>query len=116
MGSTHIQEVTEGQGVRRQRKSRNRRERERDTGKSAEKGVSRMEFDRKEVECCSDTGNFGEKSVSRMGFEGNEAGEEPGARTKEEEERKPPASIEGKLIVAGERFFANAQNDSLVGR
>ena len=32
-----MQDVAEGQGVRRQRKSRNRRERERDTGKSAEK-------------------------------------------------------------------------------
>jgi hypothetical protein len=72
MGSTQIQEVTEGQGVRRQRKSRNRRVRERDTGKSAEKGVSRMGFDHKEVECCSDTGNFGEKSVSRMEFDGKE--------------------------------------------
>ena len=41
MGSTLVQDVAEGQGVRRQRKSRNRRERERDTGKSAEKGVSR---------------------------------------------------------------------------
>ena len=37
MGSTKIQEVAERQGVRRQRKSRDRRERERDTGKSAEK-------------------------------------------------------------------------------
>ena len=45
MGSTQIQEVAEGQGVRRQRKSRNRRERERDTGKSAEKSVSRMGFE-----------------------------------------------------------------------
>jgi hypothetical protein len=67
MGSTQVQEATEGQGVRRQRKSRNRRERERDTGKSAEKGVSWTGFDRKEVECCSDTGKTGEKGVSRMG-------------------------------------------------
>ena len=37
-----MQDVAEGQGVRRQRKSRNRRERERDTGKTEEKGVSRM--------------------------------------------------------------------------
>ena len=39
-------------------------------------------------------------------------------RTKEEEpnKEKPPASIEGKMRVAGERFFAYAQNDSLVGR
>ena len=69
LGSTWIQEDAEDQGVRRQEKSRDRRERERDTGKSAEKGVSRMGFDRKEVECCSDTGNFGEKSVSRTGWE-----------------------------------------------
>ena len=67
LGSTQIQEVTEGQGVRQQRKSRDRRERERDTGKSAEKGVSRTGFDRKEVERCSDTGKTGEKGVSRMG-------------------------------------------------
>ena len=69
MGSTRVQEVAEDQGVRRQRKSRNRRERERDTGKSAEKDVSRMGFDCKEVECCSDTGNFGEKGVSRRGYD-----------------------------------------------
>ena len=68
MGSTQIQEVTEGQGVRRQRKSRNRRERERDTGKSAEKGVSRTEFDSKEGKCGSDTGKSAEKGVSRMGW------------------------------------------------
>ena len=72
MGSTQIQDITEGQGVTRQRKSRDRRERERDTGKSAEKSVSRMGFDCKEVECCSDTGKTGEKGVSRMGFDGNE--------------------------------------------
>ena len=52
---------------------------------------------------------------------------EPSSRTKQEEPRKkspkeepnkekPPASIEGKMRVAGERFFAYAQNDSLVGR
>ena len=51
------------------RRSRGRRERERDTGKSAEKGVSRMGYDSKAVERCSDTGNFGEKSVSRTGWE-----------------------------------------------
>ena len=72
MGSTQVQDVAEGQGVRRQGESRNRRERERDTGKSAEKGVSRRGFDRKEVECCSDTGNFGEKGVSRMEFDSKE--------------------------------------------
>jgi hypothetical protein len=72
MGSTQIQEATEGQGVRRQRKSRNRRERERDTGKSAEKGVSRTGFDGQEGGCGSDTGNFGEKSVSRTGFDRKE--------------------------------------------
>ena len=72
MGSTHIQEATEGQGVRRQRESRDRRERERDTGKSAEKGVSRTGFDRKEVERCSDTGKTGEKGVSRMEFDSKE--------------------------------------------
>ena len=48
MGSTRVQDVAEGQGVRRQGKSRNRRERERDTGKSAEKGVSWMGFDGQE--------------------------------------------------------------------
>ena len=32
-------------------------------------------------------------------------------RTKKK--KKPPASIEGKMRVAGERFFAYAQNDSL---
>ena len=48
MGSTRVQDVAEGQGVRRQRESRNRRERERDTGKSAEKGVSRTGFDGQE--------------------------------------------------------------------
>ena len=39
---------------------------------------------------------------------------EPSSRTKKrnQEKEKPPASIEGKLIVAEERFFAYAQNDS----
>ena len=72
MGSTRIQEVTEGQGVRCQGKSRNRRERERDTGKSAEKGVSRMEFDDKEGKRGSDTGKAAEKGVSRRGNDGKE--------------------------------------------
>ena len=36
---------------------------------------------------------------------------EPKKRNQEKE--KPPASIEGKMRVAGERFFAYAQNDSL---
>ena len=72
MGSTRVQDVAEGQGVRRQEESRNRRERERDTGESAEKGVSRTGFDRKAVERCSDTGNFGEKSVARMGSDRKE--------------------------------------------
>ena len=39
---------------------------------------------------------------------------EPKKRNQEKE--KPPASIEGKMRVAGERFFAYAQNDRLVGR
>ena len=65
MGSTQIQEATEGQGVRRQRKSRNRRERERDTGKSAEKGVSRREMTGKERMRVSDTGKMAKKGVSR---------------------------------------------------
>ena len=68
MGSTQIQEATEGQGVRRQKEKpepKGARARYREIGG---KGVSRMGFDRKEVECCSDTGNFGEKSVSRMGW------------------------------------------------
>ena len=67
MGSTLVQDVAEGQGVRRQRKSRNRRERERDTGKSAEKGVSRRGYDGKEGKCGSYTGETGEKGVSRTG-------------------------------------------------
>ena len=37
--------------------------------------------------------------------------------TKKRNKEKPPASIEGKMILAGgERFFAYAQNDRLVGR
>ena len=48
-------------------KSRDRRERERDTGKLAEKSVSQMEFDSKEGKRGSDTGKTGEKGVPRMG-------------------------------------------------
>ena len=48
LGSTHIQEMTEEEGVTGQRGSE-------------EVGLA-----------CRDTGNFGEKSVSRIGFDGNE--------------------------------------------
>ena len=72
MGSTHIQEMTEEEGVTGQRGYEEVGLTCRDTGNFVKKGVSRTGFDRKEVECCSDTGKTGEKGVSRMRFDRKE--------------------------------------------
>ena len=71
-GARGFRKSLRDKGLGARRKSRNRRERERDTGNFGEKSVSRMGFDRKAVERCSDTGNFGEKSVSRTRYDGKE--------------------------------------------
>ena len=72
LGSTHIQEMTEEEGVTGQRGYEEVGLTCRDTGNFVKKGVSRTGFDRKEVECCSDTGKTGEKGVSRMRFDRKE--------------------------------------------
>ena len=59
------QEVTEGQGVGAIGRVGTRRDRERDTGKTAEKGVSRWEMAGKERMRVSDTGKMAKKGVSR---------------------------------------------------
>ena len=111
LGSTWNQEVAEGQGVRHQRKSKPR------GSESATQGNRRKRvcrggdtMGRRENEAATQ-GKL-EKRVCRGRDERMKQGknqereQKRGTRKKNQEKEKPPASIEGKLILAGGKLKA----------
>ena len=110
MGSTRIQEVAEGQGVRRLRKSKPR------GSESATQGNRRKRVCRgwdsivRRSSAAAIQGKL-EKRVCRGWDERMKQGknqereQKRGTRKKNQEKEKPPASIEGKQILAGGKIL-----------
>ena len=96
LGSTWVREVSEKEGVTGQQRYEKVGLRCRDTGKSAEKGVSRM-----------DKGLGGRRRTEQKEPRRRTSKRNQGKRAQKrnQEKEKPPASIEGNLILAGGKIL-----------